>query len=158
MSDNTVSITPALFPNDRNEVVTIFREYVKSPSVSLEFQDFESEFASLPGKYEEPYGCILLAWQCGMVVGCVAMRSVDHTTCELKRLYVRPAARGQNLGRALVERMIEKARDAHYAIMCLDVLPEFVTAQQLYSSLGFVPAQPVSYNPVPGTRFLGLRL
>ena len=47
---------------------------------------------------------------------------------------------------------------AGYTTMCLDVLPEFVAAQRLYESLGFVPVQPVSYNPVPGTKFLALSL
>jgi hypothetical protein len=44
-------IRPARFPDDLDAVVRIFREYVASPSVSLDFQDFESEFAALPGKY-----------------------------------------------------------------------------------------------------------
>lgn len=42
--------------------------------------------------------------------------------------------------------------------MCLDVLAEFLSAQKLYESLGFLPAEPVSYNPVPGTKFLALAL
>jgi hypothetical protein len=54
--------------------------------------------------------------------------------------------------------MIHVARAAGYSTMCLDVLPEFVAAQRLYESLGFVPAEPVSYNPVPGTKFLALTL
>ncbi|PRG12266.1 GCN5 family acetyltransferase [Burkholderia ambifaria] len=34
-------------------------------------------------------------------------------------------------------------------------LPEFAAARQLYGSLGFTPAPPVAFNPVPGTAFLG---
>lgn len=139
-------------------MVTIFREYVLSPSVNLDFQDYENEFKGLPGKYAEPDGRILLAWDHDAVVGCAALRRVNSTTCELKRVYVRPGARGHHLGRLLVERMISEARAENYATMCLDVLPEFVAAQQLYASLGFHPAPAVSYNPVPGTKFLALDL
>jgi putative acetyltransferase len=92
------------------------------------------------------------------VVGCAALRRVDEASCELKRVYVRPAARGKSIGRSLVDSMIREARLAGYSRMCLDVLPEFVAAQKLYESLGFVPAEPVSYNPVPGTKFLALDL
>lgn len=51
-----------------------------------------------------------------------------------------------------------EAREAGYSRICLEVLPEFVAAQNLYASLGFRPAPPVAFNPVPGTRFLGLDL
>jgi ribosomal protein S18 acetylase RimI-like enzyme len=92
------------------------------------------------------------------VVGCAAFRRVNGPHCELKRVYVRPSARGSNIGRHLVEHMIHQARTVGYSAMCLDVLPEFVSAQRLYESLGFVPAEAVSYNPIPGTRFLALSL
>jgi GNAT superfamily N-acetyltransferase len=88
----------------------------------------------------------------------VALRQVHQSTCELRRLYVRPAARGSDLGRQLVEYMIREARSAGYTRMCLDVLPEFEAAQRLYRDLGFLPAEAVSFNPVPGTQFLALDL
>jgi GNAT superfamily N-acetyltransferase len=152
------AIGHARFPDDLADVVAIFREYVASPTVDLGFQDYEREFAALPGKYAEPDGRIVLARHASVIAGCAALRRVDASTCELKRVYVRPAARGRNIGRDLVEYMIGEARNAGYATMCLDVLPEFLAAQQLYRSLGFVPAKPVSYNPVPGTQFLALDL
>jgi ribosomal protein S18 acetylase RimI-like enzyme len=152
------TILLARFPADAHDVISIFREYVASPTVSLAFQEYETEFANLPGKYAEPDGCILLAHLAGAVVGCAALRRVDGTTCELKRVYVRPKSRGSQIGRHLVEHMIHHARAMGYSTMSLDVLPEFVAAQRLYESLGFVPAEAVSYNPVPGTKFLALSL
>ena len=152
------AILCARFPADVHEVVSIFREYVASATVSLEFQDYENEFADLPGKYAEPEGRVLLAWQHGAVVGCAALRKVNSSTCELKRVYVRPGARGSGIGRQLVEQMIREAQVGSYSTICLDVLPEFLTAQKLYESLGFKSAEAVSYNPVHGTKFLALSL
>tara|TARA_B100001105_G_C22219356_1_gene368934 strand:+ start:262 stop:726 length:465 start_codon:yes stop_codon:yes gene_type:complete len=152
------TLQPAQFPQEHDDVIAIFREYVSSPSVSLDFQGYEEEFASLPGPYAAPEGRLLLAREGTAVLGCAALRRVDATTCEMKRVYVRPAARGMRLGRRLVEAILVEARMAGYARICLDVLPEFVAAQQLYASLGFKPAQAVSFNPVPGTRFLALQL
>ncbi|MBV7462362.1 MULTISPECIES: GNAT family N-acetyltransferase [unclassified Acidovorax] len=152
------TIRRAIFPDDLTAVTAIFREYVQSPTANLDFQDYEQEFAELPGKYAEPDGGVLLAVVEGRVVGCAALRRVEDGTCELKRVYVRPVARGMDLGRKLVEEMLRVAREAGYRRMCLDVLPEFVAAQRLYESLGFVTAEPVSFNPVPGTRFLALDL
>ncbi|NLC36429.1 MAG: GNAT family N-acetyltransferase [Alcaligenaceae bacterium] len=151
-------IRQALFPADRDDVISIFREYVNSPTANLGFQDYETEFAGLPGKYAAPEGRLLLACEGGAVLGCAALRCVDESTCEMKRVYVRPAARGRNLGRLLVEAILSEARLAGYSRICLDVLPEFTAAQKLYQSMGFEPAEPVSFNPVPGTKFLALAL
>jgi hypothetical protein len=54
--------------------------------------------------------------------------------------------------------VIGEARSIGYAEMRLDVLAEFVQAKKLYAAFGFVPAEPISFNPLPGTEFLGLRL
>lgn len=158
MLQQGISIRQAGWPADLEAVIAIFREYVASPTVSLAYQDYAAEFADLPGKYAEPDGCVLLARLDGAVVGCAALRRVDGQRCELKRVYVRPSARGRCIGRMLVERMIREARKAAYSTMCLDVLPEFAAARRLYATLGFMPAPPVSYNPVPGTAFLALDL
>lgn len=151
-------IKHARFPDDLEAVTSIFREYVTSATVSLAFQEYETEFANLPGKYAAPDGRLLLAWKNDSVVGCAALRKVDSKTCEMKRVYVRPEARGMSIGRQLVERIMDEARHAGYSRICLDVLPEFTTAQRLYDLLGFKPAPAVTFNPVPGTKFLALDL
>lgn len=158
MSGKTIAIRAARFPDDAAQVLAIWREYVASPSVSLSFQNNAAEFADLPGKYAAPAGCVLLAERAGEVLGCVAIRPVDAAICEMKKLYVRPAARGTGAGLALVQRVIEQARAAGYREMRLDVLAEFAQAQAMYARLGFIDAPPVAENPVPGTRFLGLQL
>jgi ribosomal protein S18 acetylase RimI-like enzyme len=151
-------IRHARFPQDRAAVLEIFTEYVHSPSVSLEFQGYAEEFAALPGKYTPPDGRLLLAVEDDRVLGCVALRKVDDGVCEMKRLYVRPEARGLALGKRLAEAVVGEARAAGYADIRLDVLPEFVAARRIYEAMGFSAADPVADNPVPDTAFLGLNL
>lgn len=155
---SVIEIRPAAFPQDLDLVSELFREYTNSLGVDLAFQGFETELASLPGKYEPPAGRLLLAWRERAALGCVALRAIDGATCEMKRLYVRPQARGERLGRRLAERICEEARNAGYARICLDTLPAMASAQALYRSLGFVPIAPYVFNPIAGTQFLALDL
>ncbi len=76
----------------------------------------------------------------------------------MKRLFLRPAARGLGLGRALTEAVIDQARRIGYRELRLDTLATMTTAQALYGSMGFERIDPY-YAPTPdGTAFMGLRL
>jgi ribosomal protein S18 acetylase RimI-like enzyme len=144
----------ARFPEQLELVRDIFAEYAESLQVDLAFQDFATELANLPGKYSAPGGRVLLALRDDEVIGCVAMRALDDTTAEMKRLYVRPAGRSQQLGRQLAERICQVASEAGYKAMRLDCLPTLTAAQQLYLSLGFKPIGAYVYNPIDGTQFM----
>jgi GNAT superfamily N-acetyltransferase len=109
----------------------LFREYQKALGVDLSFQSFEEELQSLPGEYVSPRGRLLLALSDREPAGCVAMRPLTSDTCEMKRLYVRPAYRTAGVGRQLVQRVITEARSAGYQKMYLDTLPVMTGAQRL---------------------------
>jgi len=149
------SIRPAIFPQDNDSVLAIFREYIASAPVNLDYQQNEQEFMSLESKYSLPDGMVLLIWKEGEVVGCGAFRRVDNETCEMKRVYVRPVERGHQLGEKLVTKLMKFAKENGYQRISLDVLVDFETARRLYVRLGFEPCDPVSYNPIPCTHFLG---
>jgi len=151
-------IRPARFPDDAAIVRAIFVEYAEGLGFDLCFQGFESELAELPGKYAPPGGCVLLAWDGAEAVGCVALRPVDAQRGELKRLYVRPGARGHSLGRRLVERVCGEARAAGYRWICLDTLPSMAAAVTLYVAMGFEPIEPYAFSPFAGVMFMGLDL
>jgi putative acetyltransferase len=126
---------------ERAAVVALLRAYATGLGVSLCFQGFEAEVAGLPGAYSPPRGQLLLARDAlgGGLAGLVALRPAPATPeqCEMKRLYVRPAARGSGLGRTLAMAAMDEARRLGYRRMCLDTLPAMREAQTLYRSLGF---------------------
>ncbi len=134
---------------DVETVRELLGEYAAGLGVDLSFQNFEAELADPLGFYE----LVLLAEG-----GCVALRRIDDETCEMKRLYVRDAARGSGLGRRLAEALLAEARARGYRRMLLDTLPTMTAARSLYATLGFVETEPYRYNPVPGTTFLELSL
>lgn len=137
----------------------LLRDYERSIGVDLCFQDFEDELEKLPGEYVgAARGAFLVADDGDSLVGCVAMRAVSAESCEMKRLYVDPSARGSGLGRQLVESVLDRARSFGYEKMLLDTLPSMQTAQALYREIGFVETGPYRHNPVAGVTFLELSL
>lgn len=142
---------------DRAPLVELLRAYEQGLGVSLCFQDFEAEIASLPGDYAPPGGTLILARAAeGRLVGTVALRCLDavERTAEMKRLYVAPAGRGQGLGRRLAERVLQEARRLGYRAVRLDTLPQMREAQALYAALGFRDIANYNGNPIAGSRFL----
>lgn len=144
--------------SEAENVRALLRAYAASLPFELDFQDFDRELAELPGAYAPPRGALLVARVGGEAIGCVAVRPLTGDTCEMKRLFVLPAARGTGLGRRLAVAIVTEARRLGYARMRLDTTPGMETAQALYEELGFEEIAPYTRNPVVGTRFLELQL
>lgn len=145
-------------PEQLPTIHALFVEYAASLDFDLCFQDFDQELAHLPGDYAPPRGRLLLATAEGHAVGCVGLRPLAEGACEMKRLYVQPAARGRGIGRALAETVITEAARLGYARMLLDTVPSMQAAIALYRDLGFRPTAPYRPNPVPGALFFELSL
>jgi putative acetyltransferase len=141
-----MEIVPVVTPQHLELVRELFQEYAQSLEIDLCFQNFQAELAGLPGAYALPQGKLLIA---GLPAGagCVAVRPIDGETCEMKRLYVRPAFRRSGLGRRLASEIIEAARETGYPRMRLDTLASMTPAIALYRSLGFVEIPAYYHNP-----------
>lgn len=156
-------VIPALSEEDVTQARNLFREYASTREIMPCLEDFERELASLPGSYSPPGGRLLLAIEngqpaAGQAAGCVGLRRFGQDSCEMKRLYVRPAFRGKGAGRMLVEKLIGDARSIGYARMVLDTLPTMREAHTLYRNMGFHEIPPYWKNPIPGVLYFELVL
>ena len=158
MTSPAYAIAGAAAPGEIDAVRALFREYADWLGVDLCFQGFDAELATLPGKYAPPDGRLLLARDGAAAVGCIGLRRVDATTGEVKRLYVRPAARGQGLGGELARRVVTAAREIGYRRLVLDTLEPMAEARRLYGSLGFRAIPAYYANPLSGVIYMELVL
>jgi ribosomal protein S18 acetylase RimI-like enzyme len=157
-SDSGFTVSPARSGIELTSAAALFRAYAKALPVDLAPQGFSAELASLPGVYAPPKGELLLAKRGDHVLGCIAFKPLKAQAAEIKRLFVRPQARGAGVGKALVAAAIASARRAGYGEIKLDTLPEMVAAVALYKSFGFEPIAPYGSHPYPGLVTLGKRL
>jgi len=152
-------IIPAREPAQLLDVRRLFEAYLAQLPFDLDFQGFAEELATLPGKYAPPSGELLLARHEGHTVGCVALRDLGAGACEMKRLFLDPAARGHGVGKVLVAAIIEAARQRNYSIMRLDTAAASMgPAVALYKRFGFREIAAYTPNPLPDALFLELVL
>lgn len=154
-----MKIVEANSPREIETARALFREYSTWLAVDLCFQNFEKELAELPGSYGPPNGRLLLAFDGDQIAGCVGLRSIGDKTCEMKRLYVRPAFRKVGLGRLLLDRVVAEARVLGYTKMRLDTLPgKMDRAIAMYRYLGFREIERYYDNPYSEAMFMELEL
>ncbi|MEP6658140.1 MAG: GNAT family N-acetyltransferase [Betaproteobacteria bacterium] len=158
MSDQPLRIRCAADDADIARVRVLFVEYQQWLGVSLCFQGFEQELASLPGGYASPRGRLLLLAQQDDAGGCIALRPLENLSAEVKRLYVRPEWQGQGWGRHLVAAVIADARAIGYRSLKLDTLAHMEAARALYADVGFRVCAPYYDNPLPDAIYMELAL
>lgn len=147
------------------EICSLFQEYTellleREPAFRqyLNLQHYDQETAHPEQKYGLPDGRLYLARWNGAAAGCGGLRKLDGGRCELKRLYVRPAFRGHQIGEALLRQLIRDARAIGYRHMLLDTLPFMDSALRLYRRFGFRDIPRYNDSPLDSTIYLGLDL
>jgi GNAT superfamily N-acetyltransferase len=97
----------------------------------------ERVLAALPSPYVAPEGGLWVAWAGNDPLGCVALHAISSEVGELKRVFVKPDARGRGVARRLIEHAIREARARGYTHLRLGTQDTAIPAQRLYESFGF---------------------
>ena len=78
------------------------------------------------------------------LVGVGALRELDPCHGEVKSMHTAPSARRHGVGRAVVEHLLQVARERGYERVSLETgtMDAFAPARELYAAIGFVPCPP----------------
>ncbi|RIY03718.1 GNAT family N-acetyltransferase [Aureimonas flava] len=86
----------------------------------------------------------------GAAVGCGALRRLDGQLGEVKRMYLRPAARGRGLAARLLQRIEAEALAQGLDELALETGIGFRAARQIYERAGFAPCGAFADYPDSG--------
>jgi ribosomal protein S18 acetylase RimI-like enzyme len=160
-----MSLEIKLAYDDTDNIKILFSEYInllleveKDFHIYLDLQNYDSEIDNLKEKYGLPDGRLYIAYYDNQAAGCIALRKMNETECEMKRLYIKPQFRRNKIGMALVELIINDAKKIGYKYMLLDTLPSLEAAVKLYENFGFYRIPPYNDSPIDNTIFMKLDL
>ncbi len=152
-------------PQDWQHFDSLLRTYAATdldqPHLSSIWKDLED----LPARYGPPHGAVLLliatseSMPHAEVVGCGALASTQlQGACEIKRLFIQPAFRGQGGSKVLIRDLLEKAQTEGYDQAVLSTWQSNSTGLALYQTLGFLPVPSFKSHPNSELIFLGRSL
>jgi GNAT superfamily N-acetyltransferase len=100
-----------------------------------------------PAELSPPGGGFVVLAEAGRALAGGGIKRLDDEACEIKRMYVVPAARGRGLGRALLAALEDLALDMGYAVARLDTGAKQPGAQRMYECAGYEPVADYNGNP-----------
>jgi putative acetyltransferase len=141
MDESKDSVTFRTATNDDRErvvslIFTVLIEHGLKPapeSTDADLKDIEVNYLKTGGIFE------LVEDREGNLLGTVGLYPLDGVTCELRKMYLAPQARGLGLGRHILERTIENARRLGFRRVTLETASVLERAVRLYTRFGFQP-------------------
>ncbi|MBA2584067.1 MAG: GNAT family N-acetyltransferase [Bacteroidetes bacterium] len=101
---------------------------------------FDASLNNMTFSYSRPESVYFVATSDGKIVGGAGIyptQGLPKKTCELVKMYLLPEARGIGLGKALINKCTDFAKENGYKRIYLETLPELENAVFVYKSMGF---------------------
>lgn len=137
----TAPVIRPIEPGDDAAVAAIIREVMTSfgacgPGFALS----DAEVGRMSEAYAVPRTAYLVVEESGRVIGGAGIAPLeggDADTCELRKMYFLPEARGRGLGARMLTACLERARELGFRRCYLETLTGMDAAMRLYERAGF---------------------
>jgi len=104
-------------------------------ATDADLQNIEANYINRGGVFD------VIEDENGKLVGTFGLYPLDTHTCELRKMYLIPSVRGQGLGKHILRKAVERAKEMGFKEMVLETSSKLVAAIQLYRQFGFQPIQ-----------------
>ncbi len=123
-------------PHVRAVIGRVLGEYgmeLDCRGVDADVEDLEASYGARGGLFEVAVGTT------GTIAGCCGIYPIDASTCELRKMYLLPEARGHGIGGRLLRRALAFARGRGFRRVELETASVLKEAIALYAGAGFQP-------------------
>ncbi len=123
--------------SDTEVVKKLFKEYSQIKGAESCFVSFDKELADLEAFYSG--GALLVGYEDEQPVACIAVKKLNDTTCEAKRLFIKPEYRGKGYARIMLNTMLDKTKALGFREVTFTTKPSVMqVGYGLYKRMGFV--------------------
>ena len=131
-------------PSIKKLVFGVLKEFDLLPAP----ETTDADLNDIEGNYLRPGGLFeVIENHDGHLMGTVGVFPVDSKTCELRKMYFAPEVRGSGLGKFILRRVIDRAKELGFARVVLETSSKWPAAKRLYQGFGFQPF--VADHPSP---------
>lgn len=121
---------------DRVAIMLLVAEGLSEFQAAPDPATSEADLVDIEQSYDATGGLLLVAEREG-ILGCGGLILLDEDTAKIRKMYVRGDKRGKGIGKAILHRLIEAARERGIKRIVLETMTAMTTAQGLYQSAGF---------------------
>ncbi|TLV02925.1 GNAT family N-acetyltransferase [Dyadobacter luticola] len=158
MTTPDIQLKTAQALQEYSDAADLIIAYVTWLGFDLSFQNFDKEMADLPEMYNPTNGGLYVVYLDEKPVAVAGLRRFGENDGEVKRMYVKPEARGHGIGKLLLTKCIEDAKALHYDTLKLDTADYMTAAIKLYTDHGFTEIPAYRFNPHAEAKYFELPL
>ena len=126
---------------DNEQIADVIRQVFINdnfPKTGTAFADPQLDY--MFEAYNKPKAVYFVVEDNGKLIGGAGVNQLDNSDaniCELQKMYFLPEARGKGIGLEMIRKCLESATAFGYEKCYLETLPEMLSAQKLYTKVGF---------------------
>jgi len=145
-TNSAIEIRDAKLPNDIDFIEKLWVDYLSWGNDTMQLlygvhphnpKEAVAQDIEMIAKFLPPNGRLILAFINNKACGIGCLKSINDEIGEIKRMYVDPSFRKIGAGRAILQSLLDAAKETGYKKVRLDS-PKFMeAAHSLYRSFGF---------------------
>ena len=122
--------------DDYEAAKALIREYATIKGAEACFVSLDKELADLSSFYKG--GALLMGYEDGVPIATIAIKKIDGSSAEAKRLFIKPEYRGKGYARTMMNAMLDKCRTLGFHEVRFTTKPAVMSVGYgLYQRMGF---------------------
>jgi len=128
--------------DDQDKILALIEKILKEYDLSISPSETDKDLSDIHHYYFKNNGLFEILEENGALIGTYGLYAISKAVCELRKMYLLPSHQGKGLGKLIMDRAIQKAKELGYKTMILETNQKLDKAVGLYKKYGFIEYQP----------------